>query len=165
MITLRLLADTNVVSYLFRDSRLGSEYRALTSGQELGVTLLSLEELQFGAALDRWSDSRRHRLDSFLKDFFLVPTSPVIAQICGNLRAERIRIGRPMDLTDAWIAATALWYDIPLVTHDRDMEGIPGLQVVTLHDGWQVRAPACAEGTYYHHFRTRAALAPGIHGA
>jgi hypothetical protein len=35
-------------------------------------------------------------------------------------------------------AACALWFDIPLVTQDRDLEGIPGLRVLTLHDEWRI---------------------------
>jgi tRNA(fMet)-specific endonuclease VapC len=159
MITLKLLADTNVLSYLFRDSFLGGEYRALIKGQQTGVTVLSLEELQYGITLDRWSDRKRGDLDRFLRDFFVVPMPAVVAQICGNLRAQRDRIGRPMDLADAWIAATALWYDVPLVTHDRDMEGIPGLQVLTLHGGWRVCDPKSAvqEGYLARGLRERGA--------
>jgi hypothetical protein len=69
-----------------------------------------------------------------------------------DLRAQRERIGRPIGLADAWIAATALWYDVPLVTHDRDMEGIPGLQVLTLHGGWLVCDPRSG---IHDHYLTR----------
>jgi hypothetical protein len=35
-------------------------------------------------------------------------------------------------------AACALWLDIPLVTHDRDLEGISDLRVLTVHGEWRV---------------------------
>jgi hypothetical protein len=50
----------------------------------------------------------------------------------------RRRIGQPIDWADAWAAACALWLDLPLVTHDRDLEGIPDLRVITVHDEWRV---------------------------
>lgn len=76
----------------------------------------------------------------------MLPTSIEIAKICGLVRAIRRKMGRTMELPDAWNAATALWHEIPLVTHDRDLEGIPGLRVLTLHDDWQVREPRIGYG-------------------
>ena len=40
--------------------------------------------------------------------------------------------GHPINAGDAWIAATALRHDLPLVTHNRsDFEHIPGLAVIS----------------------------------
>ena len=51
----------------------------------------------------------------------------------GQLRAERQVIGQTIDPQDAWIAATALHYALPLVTHNAShFEGIPGLDVRTV---------------------------------
>ena len=139
MIEPDLVADTNVVSYLFENGDLGFEYRYLISGQPIGVTLLTVEELEYGAAVARWGDRRRRALHAFLNAFYLLPTPLEIAEICANLRAERSRVGRPIELADAWVAATGLWYGVPVVTHDRDLERIPGLEVLTLLDGWRAR--------------------------
>jgi tRNA(fMet)-specific endonuclease VapC len=138
MITAKLVLDTNVISYLFREKAGTSGYWALVK-EPAGITVITLAELYFGAALDEWGQEKLGRLDTLLRRFFLLPTSAAIAEICGNVRAERYRVGRPIELADAWIAATALWFDVPVVTHDRDLERIPGLQVLTLHDNWQVR--------------------------
>jgi len=43
--------------------------------------------------------------------------------------------GRPMPSSDAWIAATALAYKLPLVTHNRkDFEHISDLQLLFVDD-------------------------------
>jgi hypothetical protein len=39
-------------------------------------------------------------------------------------------IGRKLALNDSWIAATALAYQLPLVTQDADYDDIPGLHVI-----------------------------------
>jgi predicted nucleic acid-binding protein len=40
--------------------------------------------------------------------------------------------GRRIECADAWIAATALLYDAPLVTHNRDdYLGVPGLRIIS----------------------------------
>jgi tRNA(fMet)-specific endonuclease VapC len=114
MIEAKLLADANIVSYLFRDSGLAADYRDLIAGRPVGVTMFSLAELHYGIALNRWERSQYQRFDQFLSELSLLPTPPVIAAICGNLRSERERIGQRLDPADAWIAATALWYGIPL---------------------------------------------------
>jgi predicted nucleic acid-binding protein len=42
------------------------------------------------------------------------------------------RKGRPIQVADAWIAATALLYGIPLVTHNpADFAGVDGLRLIT----------------------------------
>ena len=66
------------------------------------------------------------------------------AAICGGLLGRCKQIGRSLSWPDAWAAATALWLDVPLVTHDRDLEMVPGLQVLTIHAGWQVREEGVA---------------------
>jgi predicted nucleic acid-binding protein len=144
MIVAELVVDTNIVSYLHRGDVLGDAYLALINGRPAGVTLLTLEELHYGINLARWGQKQRCRLDAVLGTFFVMQAPAMIAEICGSLRAERERIGLPIELGDAWIAATALWYDLPLVTHDRDLEAIPGLRVLTLHEGWRLRDSAAA---------------------
>jgi predicted nucleic acid-binding protein len=40
--------------------------------------------------------------------------------------------GRRIECADAWVAATALLYKAPLVTHNRtDYFGVPGLMLVS----------------------------------
>jgi predicted nucleic acid-binding protein len=43
--------------------------------------------------------------------------------------------GRRIECADAWIAATALLYNAPLVTHNRaDYLGVPGLSMISHGD-------------------------------
>lgn len=43
-----------------------------------------------------------------------------------------VRRKQPISTADAWIAATALSYDLKLVTHNpKDFRGIPGLRILT----------------------------------
>jgi tRNA(fMet)-specific endonuclease VapC len=44
----------------------------------------------------------------------------------------RSRGSTRIDCADAWIAATALLYDVPLITHNRgDYLGVPGLRIIS----------------------------------
>ncbi len=50
----------------------------------------------------------------------------------GPIMADAKKKGRTMAIADAWIAATALAYSIPLVTHNyKDFKNVSGLKVVT----------------------------------
>jgi tRNA(fMet)-specific endonuclease VapC len=138
VIRVELVVDTNVVSYIARSSRVGLEYEALIAERRAGVTLLTLMELHYGVTLENWSRQKIEWLDRKLQEFIEIDASSVTAELCGSLRAQRRLTGRPIDIPDAWNAATAIWLGVPLVTHDRDLEGIPGLQVITLHDSWRV---------------------------
>jgi predicted nucleic acid-binding protein len=47
----------------------------------------------------------------------------------GNTSEREKKIGRPISVGDAWIAATALAYNAPLVTHNPDdFLNVPNLQ-------------------------------------
>lgn len=55
-------------------------------------------------------------------------TEPIILKIIAIRKSRRIKI------PDAIIAATALVYDLTLITHNlSDFEGIPGLKLVDAH--------------------------------
>jgi predicted nucleic acid-binding protein len=137
--SVELLIDTNIVSYIFKETALGTAYARLIDGRATAITLLSIAELSAGVSRGRWGYEKVERLDALVSRFVPVPGTAEVANLCGVLLGRCREIGRAMDWPDAWAAATAIWLDVPLVTHDRDVEGVPGLRVVTLHDEWQLR--------------------------
>ena len=133
-----LVADSNVVSYIYRRGPLGRAYSDLIGVSRTGITFLSVAESRAGAVYGNWSARQIAALDAFLSRFFLLPASPEVANICGAILGRCKQIGIAMTWPDALSAATALWLDVPLVTHDRDLEGIPDLRVLTAHQEWRV---------------------------
>jgi predicted nucleic acid-binding protein len=133
MTPVQLIADTNVLSYVFHESMLGLEYEKLIGSRRVGVTGHSVAELRAGAVMARWGERRLKEQSRLLEQFTYVPDNKEMAEVCGGIRGVRSHIGRPIDWPDAWTAACALWLDVPLVTHDRDLEALPGLRVLTLH--------------------------------
>lgn len=143
-----LVVDTDVASFIFKEDERGAAYSELIGESRTGITLLSIAELRAGVVRKNWGPRKIASLDVFLSRFLLIETSLEIASISGGVRACCEQVGRAVSWPDAWIAATALWLDVPLVAHDRDLEGIPGLRVLTVHESWQVReeGPAPSEG-------------------
>ena len=138
MTPVQLIADTNVISYMSGTSPLGTAYSDLIDGRRIGLTGHTLAELRAGSVIGRWGERRLNEYLGFLEQFTHVPCTRGMAEVCGALRGVRRHVGDPIDWADAWAATCALWLEVPLVTHDRDLEGIPDLRVITVHDGWRV---------------------------
>jgi predicted nucleic acid-binding protein len=134
-----LIVDTDVASFIHDDTERGAAYSKLMAGSCAGMTLMAVAEFRAGVVQKNWGPRRIASLDAFLQRYMLIETNSEIANVSGGIRACCARVGRALSWPDAWAAATALWLDVPLVTHDWDLEGIPGLQVLTLHQSWQVR--------------------------
>jgi predicted nucleic acid-binding protein len=138
MIAVQLVADTNVISYMSGKAPLGAAYKDLIDRRSVGIAGHTLAELRAGPVINRWGARRLNEYIQFLEQFTHIPCTREMAELCGTLRGMRRRIGEPIDWADAWAAACALWLDVPLVTHDRDLEGVPNLRVITAHDHWRV---------------------------
>jgi predicted nucleic acid-binding protein len=61
----------------------------------------------------------------------MIPCTAGIPERFAKVIVERDRAGRPILRDDAWIAATALHHDLPLVTHDTNFLGTEGLRVIS----------------------------------
>ena len=126
----KVIADTNVVSYLMKGTDLGQRYKRHLDGKIVGIVFVTVAEMHYGAEKNGWGTKRRLQLEEHLKNFVVLPYNNEIAKVYARVAVERERIGRPIGWPDAWIAATALWHRIPLVSHDGDFFGITGLELV-----------------------------------
>ncbi len=59
-----------------------------------------------------------------------MPIDDGVAQAWARLRVALRDSGRRMTVNDAWIAATALALDVPVVSQDDDYADVPGLSVI-----------------------------------
>lgn len=139
MAHVELVADSDVVSYIYKREPRGQAFSDLIRGRPMGITLLSIAESRKGVVYANWGNRELARLHAFLSRFFVVEFNAEIANVCGGLLGRCKQIGISISWTDAWAAATALWLDVPLVAHDRDLQRVPGLRVLTIHADWQVR--------------------------
>jgi predicted nucleic acid-binding protein len=92
---------------------------------------MTVAELERWALLYRWSSQRVQWLRLFIERFTVVPSSPDLCRKWAEVMIAARAAGRRIETADAWIAATALLYDNPLVTHNgSDFLGVPNLKLV-----------------------------------
>ena len=125
-----IVLDSNVVSYIFRNSSEATYYLQQIAGLRAVISFQTLEEVWYGAYYKSWGARKRNELAQFLEQFEVVYPDDQMADICAQLRAERRAAGREMQVADAWVAATALRLGWPIAAHDADFVGIPDLQLI-----------------------------------
>ena len=125
-----LVLDTNIVSYLMKGHSLAELYRPHLTGKLLAISFITVAEMFEGAYLAGWNAIRVERLENVLVDYVTIPSSPELCRRWARVRTDRR--SQPISSNDAWIAATTLAHDCPLVTHNPDdFRDIPGLTVIT----------------------------------
>ena len=133
-----MLLDTNVISEVWRDKPNPLVMAWLDSQREeqLFVCTPVIAELSYGIELLN-DGKRKNRLSSAFTALFtegyrgrILSFDAEAAVQFGRIRAQRDRIGRPVEPIDAMIAATALANRMPLVTRNvHDFSDI-GLDVI-----------------------------------
>ena len=128
-----VVADTDVVSYLFKRHPLAEAYVGLLGGHSVLVSFMTVAEIEYGMESDGWGGHRRASMRRYLDERFSViyPDLETV-KIWASIVAGCERKGRSIAHSDAWIAATALRLSVPLVTHNaRDYSAVDELLLFT----------------------------------
>lgn len=129
---MQIVVDTDVVSFLFKNHAIGLRYDPELTGRVALISFMTAAELERWALQYRWSAQRLHWLHLYLHRFTVVPSSPDLCRTWAEVMVAAQAAGRRIDCADAWIAATAILYNTPLVTHNRrDYLGVPGLHLIS----------------------------------
>lgn len=134
-----ILLDTNVLSEFMRPQPSAQVVAWLDKQvpDEIWINAVSRAEIELGLAL--MPESRRQKNLSeaarimFDEDFAgrCLSFDEIAASYYGRIVSIRIRIGRPISVEDALIAAIALAHQMLLSTRNTtDFENIPGLSVI-----------------------------------
>jgi predicted nucleic acid-binding protein len=136
-----IVVDTNVfgAGLTPRSVPLAERYDRLVVGRQQLVSFQTVMELQSGALIAGWGQSRHLKLRALVDGAQVVWPGPGLTTTCAALRAECWRTGhalaQPEHSADLWIAATAVYLDLPLVTDDGIFAGAPGLRLDTVTNG------------------------------
>lgn len=71
-------------------------------------------------------------MEQHLRNFVVYPYNRQMCRKWAEVSDDTRRKGRPIGVADAWIAATALLHNIPLVTHNREhFAAIESLEIIS----------------------------------
>jgi tRNA(fMet)-specific endonuclease VapC len=127
-----LIVDTDVVSFLLKDDTRAQLYRPHLQGNTLALSFMTVAELYQWAYVRNWGEQKLARLEGQLHRYVIVPFDNELCKQWASICVQRQRLGRPISMQDAWIAATALRHTCPLVTHNKDdFASIVGLEVIS----------------------------------
>jgi tRNA(fMet)-specific endonuclease VapC len=127
-----LIVDTDVVSFLLKGDTRAGLYRPHLEDKTLALSFMTVAELYQWAYVRNWGARKLARLEEQLQRYVIVPYDNDLCKQWASICVQRKRLGRPISVQDAWIAATALRHRCPLVTHSGDdFSEIVGLEVIS----------------------------------
>jgi len=127
-----VVVDTDVVSFLLKSDSRAELYRSHLQGKMLALSFMTVAELYQWAYSRNWGEQKLALLEGRLRSYVVVPYDYDLCKQWASICVERQRRGRPISVQDAWIAATALRHDCPLITHNgSDFVGIAGLTLIS----------------------------------
>ncbi len=133
---MRYLIDINICIYIINKRPIDVIRRFKTyEVGEIGISAITVSELQYGVAKSRHPERSQQRLDEFLAPFALVPYDEGAAGVYGTIRSQLERQGLTIGPLDMLIAAQAVSRNLILVTNNtREFERVKGLQL----ENWTV---------------------------
>ena len=127
--------DTDVVSILFRNDSRAAFYEHEVAGRNCFISFMTVAELDRWTLRHDWGPAKRSLLEGFVSKFTVYSSDRQLSFRWAEVVEAGRKLGRPVNCADAWIAATALELDCPLVTHNfKDFQALPGL-IVRSHGG------------------------------
>lgn len=128
--SIRFLLDTDTcVAWLRRNANVRRQI-AVAGPQALSLSVMTLAELRYGAACSAHPATNHQAIDDFLSGLSLLGLEPHTARTFGDVKAVLRSQGQLLEDADLLIAATALAYQLTLVTNnERHFARIPSLRI------------------------------------
>lgn len=127
-----VVIDTDVVSFVFKRDTRADDYRPHLEGEIAIISFMTLAELRRWTRERNWGAARRRELEEFLGGYAVFYADDDLCSVWADVMSSARRKGRPIAMTDAFVAATALLLNLPLVTHNRaDFVNVDGLSIIS----------------------------------
>lgn len=128
---MKFMLDTNICIYIIKQQpQTVLERFAFHPVGELGISVITLAELEYGASKSSNPTRNREALEQFISPLELAAFGRPATLTYGRMRTLLEKRGRPIGSMDMLIAAHALSLEVKLVTNNiREFKRIPGLRV------------------------------------
>ena len=131
VVHMKLMLDTNICMYLIKHQPPSVLERFLSHPvDDIGISSLTVAELEYGASKSRHPAKNRIALDQFISPLDVAAFDREAATAYGRLRANLEQKGTPIGAMDLLIAAHALSLKVRLITNNaREFRRVPGLRI------------------------------------
>ena len=121
--------DTNIISYQFNEHSFARKYEKYFFGTTVCISFMTEAELLRGAYKGKWGPKRLENLRRFIERCQILHSDSKITDLWAKIKEMP---GKNVSDGDAWVAATALACNLPLVSHNaKDFRFIPDLNLLT----------------------------------
>lgn len=121
------LFDTNVIIRIMKNIIPLPEWAQLD--RNVFISEISVGELIFGAEKSIYNERNIYNALGFCSNYRSLDITREVAIKYGQIKAALQKAGTPIPENDLWIAATAIAFDLVVVTGDKHFERVPNLQV------------------------------------
>ena len=128
---MKLLLDTNICIYIIkqRPAQVLEKFKEYVPG-EIGISSITVAELQYGVQKSQRQKQNQQALDEFLQPLIISDFDHQAAISYGEIRSKLEGQGTPIRSLDTLIAAHALSLGVTLVTNNvREFERVPELKI------------------------------------
>ncbi len=128
---MKVMLDTSICIYIIKQKpRSVLERFAAFPVGDLGISVITLAELEYGASKSGEPDRNREALEQFVSPLEIAVLDRLATSVYGKIRALLEKRGLPIGSMDLLIAAHALSLNVRLVTNNmREFKRVPGLRV------------------------------------
>ncbi|TVM00341.1 MAG: VapC toxin family PIN domain ribonuclease [Candidatus Brocadia sp. WS118] len=129
---MKIMLDTNICLYLIKhqSEKIIGQLQKHTAG-EVGISAITLAELQYGASKSQHKKQNRIALEEFVLPLDIAPFDEKAAEAYGLIRSQLEKISKPIGSLDTLIGAHALSLGVALATNNiSEFKRIRNLKVV-----------------------------------
>ena len=128
---MKYLIDTNICIYIMNNRPLNviKKFKQFNPG-EIGISTITVSELQYGVSKSTHRKENQHRLDEFIAPLEILAYNAIAARTYGDIRFQLEKRGKLIGPLDLLIAAHALSHSLVMVTNnDKEFKRIKNLEV------------------------------------
>jgi tRNA(fMet)-specific endonuclease VapC len=126
------VVDTDVFSFFLKNDTRADLYRSHLRGHLLFLSFMTVAEIENWSLRAAWGDRRKREMNKNLRRVAIQNSNREICRLWAQVKDEGRRTGFNIDDADAWIAATALYFDVSLVTHNAaDFQNVGNLNIIS----------------------------------
>ena len=128
---IKYLMDTDICIYIMNKRPIGiiDKFKKFDAG-EIGVSTITVSELQYGVAKSKNYRINKQRVEEFLAPLEIVPYDEAAANVYGDIRHKLEKYGKTIGPFDMLIAAHAISRNLILITNnEKEFKRVTNLKV------------------------------------